>query len=247
MRIVISPAKKMRVDTDSFPVESLPVFLDRTEFLLHRLRQMSYAELKALWKCSGQIASLNWDRLQTMNLRKALTPALLAYEGMQYRYMAPSVFTAAELAYVGERLRILSGFYGVLRPFDGVVPYRLEMQAKLSSCKAKDLYEYWDADIAGNIFSETDCVLNLASREYSICVSQHIPAWARWVTCVFGERKNGRIIEKGAQCKMARGEMVRFMAEENIQKTEDVRSFDRLGYRFSAEDSDEKAYIFIKE
>ncbi len=247
MRIVISPAKKMRVDTDSFPVESLPVFLDRTEFLLHRLRQMSYAELKALWKCSGQIASLNWDRLQTMNLRKALTPALLAYEGMQYRYMAPSVFTAAELAYVGERLRILSGFYGVLRPFDGVVPYRLEMQAKLSSCKAKDLYEYWGADIAGNIFSETDCVLNLASREYSICVSQHIPAEARWVTCVFGERKNGRIIEKGAQCKMARGEMVRFMAEGNIQKTEDVRSFDRLGYRFSAEDSDEKAYIFIKE
>ncbi len=247
MRVLISPAKKMRVDTDSFAAEDLPAFLDRAEILADRLREMTYPELKALWKCSDQIAQRSLEQLQAMDLRKGLTPALISYEGIQYRYMAPGVFTTEELAYVREHLRILSGFYGLLRPFDGVVPYRLEMQAKLSICEAKDLYTFWDAIIAKSVLSETGCILNLASKEYSVCVSRHLSKSARWVTCIFGERKNSRIIEKGTQCKMARGEMVRFMAEERIQKVEDVRAFDRLGYRFSATDSGKDTYTFVKD
>ncbi len=113
MRVLISPAKKMRVDTDSFAAEDLPAFLDRAEILADRLREMTYPELKALWKCSDQIAQRSLEQLQAMDLRKGLTPALISYEGIQYRYMAPGVFTTEELAYVREHLRILSGF---LRP-----------------------------------------------------------------------------------------------------------------------------------
>ena len=148
MRIIISPAKKMNVDTDSLPCRGLPAFLPRTELLYERLRGMSYQELKSLWKCNDQIAKLNFERLQAMDLRRNLTPAILAYEGIQYQYMSPSVFTDGELAYVEEHLRILSGFYGVLRPFDGVTPYRLEMQAKLAVDGCKDLYAFWGGKLA---------------------------------------------------------------------------------------------------
>ena len=140
MRIIISPAKKMNVDTDSFPCRDLPDFLPYTEEICRTLQGMSCEELKKLWKCNDQIAALNVRRLQDMNLHSRLTPAVLAYEGIQYRYMAPGVFTDQEFAYVQEHLRILSGFYGILRPFDGVTPYRLEMQAKLKIGECKDLY-----------------------------------------------------------------------------------------------------------
>ena len=246
MRIIISPAKKMNVDTDSLPCRGLPAFLPRTELLYERLREMSYQELKSLWKCNDQIAKLNFERLQAMDLRRNLTPAILAYEGIQYQYMSPSVFTDGELAYVEEHLRILSGFYGVLRPFDGVTPYRLEMQARLLTCEGKDLYSYWGTSIAETVWAETDCVVDLASREYSLCVSRHRLPEKQLITCVFGERKDGRIIEKGTLCKMARGEMVRFLAERRAEEPEDLRDFDRLGYRFSPADSTPAAYVFLK-
>ena len=97
VRIIISPAKKMNVDRDSLPWRDLPRFLPRTEVILTRLREMEYGELKALWKCNDQIAKLNVARLQTMDLRRDLTPAILSYEGIQYRYMAPGVFTQESL------------------------------------------------------------------------------------------------------------------------------------------------------
>ena len=247
MRIIISPAKKMNVDTDSFPYRDLPEFLTSTEELCREMQSMSYEELKKLWKCNDQIAQLNVRRLGDMDLRKGLTPAVLAYEGIQYRYMAPGVFTDGAYAYIQEHLRILSGFYGVLKPFDGVTPYRLEMQAKLKIGQCQDLYAYWGDRLAKALFAETDCILNLASKEYSICISKYLPAPVRFITCVFGEEKNGKVIEKGTMCKMARGEMVRFMAQNQIQTPEQIRSFDRLNYRFDGVRSDESTYVFLRK
>lgn len=247
MQIIISPAKKMNIDTDSFICRDLPPLLAKTEQLCERLKKMTYEELKALWKCNDRIAAQNFERLQSMNLRRNLTPAILAYEGIQYQYMAPGVFTDEELEYVQKHLRILSGFYGVLRPFDGVTPYRLEMQAKLRMGEAKDLYSFWSADIAGFLFRETDTILNLASQEYSRCVSGHWKNGDRLITCRFCERKNGKLIEKGTLCKMARGEMVRYLAEHRIENPEEIKAFDRLGYRFDHSESDDAAYTFIQE
>ncbi len=247
MRIIISPAKKMNVDTDSFPYRDLPEFLTSTEELCREMQSMSYEELKKLWKCNDQIAQLNVRRLGDMDLRKGLTPAVLAYEGIQYQYMAPGVFTDGAYAYIQEHLRILSGFYGVLKPFDGVTPYRLEMQAKLKIGQCKDLYAYWGDRLARALFAETDCILNLASKEYSIYISKYLPAPVRFITCVFGEEKNGKVIEKGTMCKMARGEMVRFMAQNQIQTPEQIRSFDRLNYRFDGVRSDESTYVFLRK
>ena len=245
MRIIISPAKKMKVDTDSLPYQDLPGFLPETEHLCSILQSTSGDELKKLWKCNDQIAQLNIQRLQNMDLHNRLTPALLAYEGIQYQYMAPGVFTEKAFHYVQEHLRILSGFYGILKPFDGVTPYRLEMQTKLRVGEAKDLYAYWGEKLAKTLFSETDCIVNLASKEYSVCISKYLPGNVRFIDCIFGEEKNGKVIEKGTMCKMGRGEMVRFMAENQITDPEQIKSFQRLNYRFDPVRSNGDLFVFL--
>ena len=247
MQIIISPAKKMRVDTDSFAWRDLPRFLSQTEQIFYQLKSYSFEELKSLWKCNDKIVEQNMDRLRTFDLCSSLTPAVMAYEGIQYQYMAPGVFSEEALQYIQDHLRILSGFYGLLRPFDGVIPYRLEMQAKLAMGASKDLYAFWGDTLAHSLWSEGDVVVNLASKEYSQCVSKYIPEGNLFLTCTFGERKGDKIIEKGTMCKMARGEMVRYMAETRAEQPEQLKGFDRMGYRFSVEDSTDTNYIFIKE
>lgn len=247
MRIIISPAKKMNIDTDSLKWCDFPSFLPQTKQLLAKLQSLTYDELKKLWACNDKIAMLNFKRLQNMNLEQDLTPALLSYEGLQYQHMAPTVFTYDELDYVLEHLRILSGFYGILKPLDGVTPYRLEMQAKLSACGKTNLYDFWGDSLAKHLEEETDTILNLASFEYSKAVSVYFTQKTKMITCVFGERKADKIIEKGTLCKMARGEMVRFMAEKQITHPEEIQSFDRLKFRFHPELSGETTYYFIKE
>lgn len=175
MRIIISPAKKMAADTDSLAADGLPALLERTERLKAVLQEMSPAELQALWKCNDAIAKRNVERLSAMDLRRRLTPAILSYEGIQYQYMAPRVMETAQLDYLQEHLRILSGFYGLLRPLDGVTPYRLEMQARLPVDGHRDLYGFWGDALARRLAAETDFVLNLASKEYSRAVEPTYP------------------------------------------------------------------------
>lgn len=247
MRIIISPAKKMNVDTDSFATEGLPRFLEEAERLCGTLQAMSPDTLQKLWRCNDAIAQVNVERLAGMDLRRRLTPAVLAYEGIQYRYMAPGVFETGQLDYIREHLRILSGFYGLLRPFDGVAPYRLEMQARLPVDGCRDLYAFWGGKLAHALAEETDCVLNLASKEYSRAVESHLPPSVRFHTCVFGELREGKVVEKGTLCKMARGQMVRWLAENRIDRPENVQNFRELGYRFDPERSTENCTVFLLE
>ena len=153
---------------------------------------------------------------------------------------------AAQLDYLREHLRILSGFYGLLRPFDGVTPYRLEMQARLSVDGCRDLYDFWGNALARQLASETDFVLNLASKEYSRAVEPHLPKSVRFLTCTFGEWKDGKVVEKGTMCKMARGQMVRWLAENKVTNWADIRAFDQLGYQFQPELSNGSHYVFLK-
>ena len=181
-----------------------------------------------------------------MNLSRNLTPALISYEGIQYQYMAPEVFTQKEWAYVQEHLRILSGFYGVLKPLDGVVPYRLEMQAKATVNGTKNLYEFWGSKLYQEVQSPGQVVVNLASKEYSKCIEKYRKPEDTYITCIFGEWKSGKVVQKGTMAKMARGEMVRFMAEKEIVNVEDIRNFHRLGYTFEEKLSDDETYLFLK-
>ena len=247
MRIIISPAKKMNDDLDGLPPRELPVLLKETERLLAHLKGLSLPELKKLLSCNDQLAELNFRRFQTMDLRRRLTPALLAYEGIQYRYMAPGVFSQGALDYVQEHLRILSGFYGVLRPFDGVTPYRLEMQAKLKAPFCRDLYDFWGGRLAAAL-EEKDVVVDLASGEYSRAAVPHLPDGVRVITPVFGElREDGKVVEKGVHVKMARGEMVRFLAGGGVEDPAAITAFEGLGFRYCPQQSRPDRPVFLRD
>lgn len=247
MRIIISPAKRMRTDSDGLLPAGAPAFLDRTRRLLNMLRSMDLPALQKLLACNEEIARLNYDQYQTMDLDRAATPALISYDGIQYQYMAPQVFEQAYFDYVQPRLRILSGFYGMLRPLDGVVPYRLEMQAKLALDGHKNLYQFWGDSIARQVCKNEDTVLNLASEEYAKAVRRHLPKSIRFVDCIFGEMENGKIREKGVYVKMARGEAVRFLAENTIDHIDDLRAFDRLGFVWNRKLSSENRLVFLMD
>ena len=246
MKIIISPAKKMNVNTDDFPVDKLPVFIDDTRILCETIQKLSYAEAKALWKCNDKLAKLNYERFAGMDLERALTPALLSYEGLQYQHMMPVVFTSSAMDYVREHLRILSGFYGVLSPFDGVTPYRLEMQAALSVGGSGNLYEFWGDRLYRAVLDEDRTILNLASKEYSKAVEKYLQPEDRLITIVFGELADGRVKQKGTLAKMARGEMVRYLAEGGITDLERLKDFAGMGYQFAEEYSTGTVWTFLR-
>ncbi|CDA09504.1 peroxide stress protein YaaA [Intestinibacter bartlettii] len=248
MKIIISPAKKMNIDDDIFEYRSKPVFFEQAEEIMNYMKNLSYDECKTIWKCSDKLAQLNYDRVVNMDLNYRLTPALFSYEGIQYQYMGARVLSRDALEYLQDNLRILSGFYGILKPLDGVVPYRLEMQSKFINYKNKDLYEYWADKIANSLFEETNLIINLASKEYSKCVEKYLKnsPGTKFITCVFGEIKGDKVIERGTLAKMARGEMVRYLAQNKICDLEGLKRFDKLEYKYSQEKSNENTYVFIK-
>lgn len=233
MKIIIAPARTMTVDTDSFPYQDLPHFLPQTRQVLSWMRTQNYEQLHRLWwNCSTRLADQNYRWLQEMDLTANLTPAIIAFTGLQYQYMAPDVFTDAGLAYIQKNLRILSGFYGLLRPFDGIVPYRLGMGDRATVAGTKNLYQFWGSQLADELYRGDELVLDLASAEYEKAIRPYLTHRRRLVKCAFGEVVAGRIKQKATQAKMARGTMVRYLAENQVGSLAGVKKFSVGGYRF---------------
>ena len=247
MKIILSPAKKMITDIDTIEPVALPEFIDKTIEILNWLKDKSKEELKAIWKCNDKILEQNFHRLENMDLYQMLTPAVLSYEGIAFQYMAPSVFEIQQFEYLQNHLRILSAFYGILKPMDGVTPYRFEMQAKVVIGDAKNLYEYWGNLLYCSLIDESRIIINLASKEYSKCIEKYLTPQDRYITVTFCELSGDKMITKGTYAKMARGEMVRFMAENNIENPVEIQKFDRLGYSFRADLSSDSEYVFERK
>ena len=237
----------MITDTDSILTVGLPAFLDKTKEILDWMKGKSKEELKLIWKCNDKIAEQNFDRLENMNLDKMLTPAILSYEGIAFQYMAPSVFEGGQFKYIQNHLRILSAFYGVVKPMDGVTPYRLEMQAKAAIGDARNLYDYWGDMLYRSVIDDSRIIVNLASKEYSKCIEKYLTSKDNYITITFCELSGDKLVTKGTYAKMARGEMVRFMAETGIEDPTDIKRFNRLGYVFRADLSSESEYVFERK
>lgn len=245
MKFIISPAKKMKIENNAFDYEELPQFLPKSKLILRELGEYTPENLQKLWQCNDSIAQENQERLYGMDLEKNLSPAILSYRGIQYQYMAPAIFETQQFNYIQTHLRILSGFYGILKPFDGVTPYRLEMAAKLPLEGHKNLYQFWGKDLCQALTAESNCIVNLASKEYSKAILPHLPQDFPCITLVFGEEIQGKVKEKATLCKMARGSLLRWAAENNIQEPEGLKEFDQLDFSFRPDLSNENQYIFI--
>ena len=241
MRIIISPAKKMNIDTDTLQYKDVPVFMDRAKKLTEKIQNLSYEECKALWKCNDKIARLTYERYQNMDLYNSLSPAIFTYEGLAFQHLAANIMSEEELDYLENHLYILSGFYGALKPFDGIRCYRLEMQIK-----EFDLYNFWNELIANKLYEDIDLVINLASTEYSSCITPYLNENRKMINIVFSEEKNGKLKTKGTEAKMCRGAMVRYMAVNKIKNIEDLKNFEYIGYKYNEVYSNENELVFVK-
>ena len=248
LRIITSPAKKMRVvDAPPWPVRE-PALLARTEKLMRAVQSLSREEAQRLWGCSDRLADLNYERFRTMDLWRDVTAAAIAYEGIQYTHMAPDVMDEDALAWLDEHLRILSGFYGVLRPLDGVVPYRLEMQARLATDGARDLYAFWGPSIYESIEREgCDLIVNVASVEYARAVTPWVRADGPQVlTCLFCVERDGRLRQPATEAKAARGTFIRWCSERGVEDASELADFNERGYRLAPGQGDDETLVFVR-
>lgn len=230
-------------DNDYLIHETMPVFLSETGILLDYLKSLDKKSLKELYKASDLIVDENYKRFKTLDLNNDLTPAIIAYDGIAYKNMAPGVFTSDEFDYLQKHLRIISGFYGVLKPLDGVRPYRLEMANKIKLKGYKDLYDFWKDKIYKEMVQDEDIIINLASKEYSKCIEDYIDK-DKLININFVEETKGKLVTKATFAKMARGLMVRYMAERKIEDIEGLKSFNYLGYKYREDLSNENNLFF---
>ena len=266
LQVIVSPAKQMRVASDSFAPRGIPPFPHKTERLIRALRDIERADgaegLRALWRVNDKLLAENVGRLHGFcvvadecqlddpAIARLVSPAVFSYVGIQYRSMAPEVMGFEELEWLQEHLWVLSGLYGCVRPFDAVEPYRLEMGAKLAVDGARDLYAFWGHDIARAICDDQSTTLvNLASVEYAKAVLPHMAGDSAVTTCIFGEElRAGKPVQRATASKIARGSMVRWMAEHGIEDAADLTRFD-VGYRYAPELSaaDGSTIVFIAD
>ena len=246
MKIIISPAKKMRREEYVAPLHR-PMFLKEAGELLSFLRSLSDSEMAKVWKVKGALLSSSLSSLSMLSLEDIGSPAIFSYDGIQYTYMSPSSFTDSMLEYAEKNLRIISGLYGLLNPLDGVGAYRLEMESPISIPGYGDLYSYWGGKIASSLMEDDRLLVNLASAEYSKAVLPYLPSSVNVVTPVFLDWEKGRYVSKGVYAKMERGEMVRFLAETGAETVEDIMKFSSRGYEFSRFLSDSNTLCFVRK
>ena len=245
MKIIISPAKRMNTDNNYFEVNQ-PLFLKESGELLKIVRSFTQPQLQYILECNEVIAHEAYKQYQYMDLNECGTAALLSYQGIQYTSMAPHVFTDEQLAYCEAHVRILSGFYGLLRPFDGVLPYRLELNNRFKYEPWDSLYAFWGNKLYESL-DESSCILDLSSVQYSKIIRRYKKSQVRMIKCYFMEQCDDGYKEKGVYVKKARGEMVRYLAEIKAEEPEAAQGFDRLGYHFQPTLSNHEHYVFTRD
>lgn len=256
MIFVLSPAKALDYETPAtVATYTQPEFLTEAEQLVDILRTYSPADLAKLMKLSDPLAALNAARFQEWAQPFVPGPAkqaVLAFDGDVYAGLDASSLAAADLDWAQARLRILSGLYGVLRPLDLMLPYRLEMGTRLPTPAGRTLYAWWGERITQSLNAlaaerektgAAAVLVNLASTEYFKSV-QAAKLKARVITPVFEDWKNGRYKIISFYAKRARGRMVRYAIDQRLDAVEGLQGFDAEGYAFAPDASDEARWVF---
>ncbi len=275
MITIISPAKNMRKSEDWKELIdegelSCPRLYEKSNEVLAHMKEYITEEIRAIMKIKEELAQLNYCRFQRMKPISCCknskdgkespkftgkTPAIFAYDGIQYKSISPESISKDGIEFLNDHLRIISGLYGVLRPFDMIDEYRLEMQTKVKINDKANLYSFWDGSISRNISEDLGgegIVLNLASKEYSKTVEKYFDnkkseSKIKLITCTFKVEKAGKLKVESTASKKARGYMVRYIAENKIDDIEGVKTFNIDGFTYSENESTEKEIVFVKK
>ncbi|MGL5085122.1 MAG: peroxide stress protein YaaA [Clostridium sp.] len=254
MLIVISPAKTLDFENinTNLPMSS-PRFLKNSNIIMNELRELDSYSIGKLMKISDKLSSLNKDRFTTwQDTLENSKHCLLAFQGDVYKGLDVGSFTDEDLFYANDHLRILSGLYGVLRPFDGINPYRLEMGSKLKVLEEKNLYEFWKDTLKKSIHEELlkhdeSTLINLASKEYFKAVEAiEKEKDVRVITPMFKEFRNGEYKIISLKAKRARGIMSRYIIQNQINSPEKLKEFNEEEYEYNEELSSENEWIFTR-
>lgn len=246
MKIIISPAKRMKYDDYGEEYFTKPVFYDEAKIIAKKMAALDLNTLKNVLKTNDKLTADAYNMYRTVFTRDDFSAAILSFDGIQYKYMAPTVFDDDMFRYVSENVYILSALYGALRPFDMVLPYRLEMNSPVKPLGFSSMYDFWGDKIANEVYKDDDLVLGLTSAEYTKSIYKYVTGKRRFVYVSFGELIDGKVIEKGVYVKMARGDMVRYLAENNIHDIDGVKGYCGLGYVYHPELSNDERLTFIK-
>lgn len=250
MLILISPAKSLNLDSkNSFKKFTLPHFASDSSFLADQLKEFSVKDLEKLMDISPKLAELNYQRFQNFSAHFDFSnskQALLAFDGDVYKPINTNEFSEEDFDFAQNSLRILSGFYGVLKPLDLIQPYRLEMGTNLKVGSSKNLYHFWEDKVSSYLNSESaNEIINLASEEYFQVVNpQKISA--KIINVIFKEKKGDDYKIVGINAKRARGMMTNFIIKNKIEKSSALRSFAVQNYSFSDKLSDANNFYFLR-
>ncbi|WP_439127698.1 peroxide stress protein YaaA [Polaribacter sp.] len=252
MKIIISPAKSL--DFESKVPTSLhtqPRFLEQSQKLNKKLKTFSKNKLSSLMSISDDLAAINYERNQdweTPFTDKNAKQAIYAFTGAVFQGIDVNTLQEDKLPVLQDQLRILSGLYGLLKPLDLIQPYRLEMGTKLKVGRKDNLYQFWDDSLAKSLneeLKEDELLINLASTEYFKALPKKVLK-VPMITPVFKDFKNGQYKTIMTYAKMARGYMVRYIVDNNVETIEDLKGFNIENYRFSEEMSSGNNLVFTR-
>lgn len=255
MLVLISPAKNLdfetKVETDELTSVKL---ISESQVIMKKLAKQKPADLEAMMKISPKLADLNFERNQSWEFpfdKKQSKQAAFAFNGEVYTGLAISTFSEQELKYAQDHLRILSGLYGLLRPLDEILPYRLEMGTKFSvSPKHKNLYSFWGGELTNEVNQlgkeqQTKTLVNLASTEYFKAIKPK-ELNLNLITPVFKDFKNDKYKVIMMYAKKARGLMASYILKNQITTEDELKAFDAEGYVFNDELSKGNDWVFTR-
>ena len=253
MKILISPAKSLDFDSTIDSLEcTQPVFLNKTSEINSVLKEKSPKDLMQLQGISQKLSDLNWKRNNDYvdnHNNKNSRPAVYAFNGDVYNGIDVKTLSEDKVYDLQKSLRILSGYYGVLKPLDLIQPYRLEMGTKLAVNGSENLYKFWSENITNSILDEMsseDLLINLASNEYFEAFDKK-KFDGRIISPVFKDFKNGKLKIISFYAKKARGMMVRYIVDNEVSSYNELLGFNLGNYSYNeAETSDENFPVFTR-
>ena len=238
MKIIMSPAKEMATD---FPVEKEWVLTEDSQKIVSLLESYTKEELKKLLKVSASLLEENLDKIQ--KFQESVTyHAMDMYQGLAYRSFKQVADWKEHQNYAVKHIRILSALYGAISPEECVKPYRLDLTMSLK-VEGLTLKKYWKERIATS-FEEGECIVNLASSEFSSLFNKK---QYDWIDIEFFEKKEGVLKQHSTISKKARGKMAAWMMTRHVQEKTELQSFDLDDFRYDASLSKENHYCFVKE
>jgi cytoplasmic iron level regulating protein YaaA (DUF328/UPF0246 family) len=252
MLVVISPAKKLneKCDKNLISKYTVPPYLENSKKIVSTLKTYSVSKLSKLMNISDKISSLNYERYIKWSLpfsRDNAHPALLLFQGDVYKGIEAESFEEEDFLFAQKSLRILSGLYGILKPFDLIQPYRLEMGTQLKIGKYNDLYDFWGDNITNAINKDNnnDYLINLASVEYFKSINQK-NLKSKLINISFKEKRDGNYKIIGIYAKKARGLMSRYIVKNKITDPKQIKKFREDNYTYNKTLSSDSEWVFTR-